>query len=178
MVSMNTLCPSNTVGTMPFVPLDDWRMHITPTQLIRSRGFKPREISLAEIAGVGLLCKLGSRSSGWYTVVWLATGEPMGVSPTAVSNIKTPKGHWVWYGVNYVPPLDWQAVAAGRAARIARRIYDAVISAQGDNGLLATTHLERGAAMSSARQVVGIWAPDGYMRNANGEVLTPQTPPD
>ena len=98
------------------VPLDDWRMHITPTQLIRSRGFKPREISLAEIAGVGLLCKLGSRSSGWYTVVWLATGEPMGVSLTAVSNIKTPKGHWVWYGVNYVPPLDWQAVAAGRAA--------------------------------------------------------------
>lgn len=147
---------------------------LTETTLIRSRPFEPRELALADICGVGLVCQPSGRAGGWWLRLWVGDGEETSIGAFRAGlapwrDQSTGRRRLFQYFGDYVPPADdSERLSHTKAARVAKVIYEQVLAAQGLNGLLATRQRQREIPLSRFHtpERTGVWGPDGTFRVA------------
>jgi hypothetical protein len=148
---------------------------LTETTLVRARPFKPREIDLADICGVGMVCQPSGRAGGWWVRVWVGDGVE-----TAIGGFRAGLAPWrdestgkrksFQYFGDYVPPVDdSDRLSHTKAGQVAKLIYEQVLTVQGPAGVLATKQHQREATLSRFHtpERTGVWGPDGTFRVAD-----------
>jgi hypothetical protein len=145
--------------------------------------FHTTRIAVSDITGIGLAFRLAGRAPGWHLTVWRGpgAGELTGIS--YVPMVWRNRGHKAARKFLVLPAVsagrefslrqfdpaaetDVARLVATHPGRVARELYQRVLSLQGPGGLLATTQQQMHVpvpgrwAVSTARAV---WSPDGVM---------------
>jgi hypothetical protein len=145
---------------------------LTETTLVRARPLNPREIALADICGVGMVCQPSGRAGGWWLRVWVEEGveTPIGAFRAGLApwrDESTGKRRSLQYFGDYVPPADdSERLSHTKAALVAKLIYEQVLAVQGPMGPLATKQQQRETPLSRLHtpERTGVWGPDGTFR--------------
>jgi hypothetical protein len=134
---------------------------------------------VTEVAGVGLLYirEQGRGTPGWYLMIADANGDVCLARQFVVVSWRLPTKPRAdqrqslrdfgrpWPADLPLPSEDSTRLAASRPGRVARRIYDFVTRAQGDEGALAKRALQKHQRFTGwdQPQQVAFWSPDGEM---------------
>lgn len=155
--------------------------------------FHTTRIAVGDVTGIGLAFRLVSSATGrrvgagWYLTVWhdAGAGEQTGISyvpmvwryrgPAAaarflVAGPAESGGHaGREFALDRFDPAaqtDVAKLAATHPGRVARDLYQRVLSLQGPGGLLAATEQQKHVPPSghwSLATVLAVWSPDGVM---------------
>ncbi|MCV2393050.1 hypothetical protein OEB99_01900 [Actinotalea sp. M2MS4P-6] len=122
-------------------------------------------VPLARVSGVGLRFHSGgnARNSRWVLWVWTDSGEPVAIKAAPPSRSAPPgQGKVLHSWTNYVPPLDWDYLAGGPSGTAAIAVNEAVLAAQGPDGLLARERRESDSSTAGDLQTA-YWSPNGQI---------------
>jgi hypothetical protein len=180
------------MGTMFLVPFLRPRVTLRAGTLRIPRGiFHTTRIAAGGVTGIGLAFRLvrspRGLAAGWYLTVWqgAGAGEQTGISyvpmlgrfrgPAAAKKLlaAAPGGDpgaarrgFSLDGFDPAAQTDEARLASTYPGRVARDLYQRVLSLQGPNGLLAATEQQKHGHVSgrwALAKVLAVWSPDGVM---------------
>jgi hypothetical protein len=160
------------ICAVPFLALCPLIM-LRPDEVRIWHGFRFANIGMNEIAGIGMLYTHDAGYAGrWQLSIWRDDGSSEQTQfmygPSQAVGIRSGKGGiWDWSGQATYDPVASGQIASlngSRAAKAGRDLCSRVLAAQGQDGNLATMHLEkhqRRVRTGPYMQVIAWWSGDG-----------------